>query len=297
MKKVFLVLIINCILFGSSYASQDVFSVILSKGNNSYGADGKFSPVLLGTSIGDKDVLKVAQGGYIALVHESTGASLELSEMGEYTVDEMEKDMMKQSSTVLEKYGKFLMSRLNPDNLPNQNLNVTGAVERGDLGLIQVNLPKVNDVYGNQAYISWKQVDDVETYVISIKDKLDDVIFEKSVQGTNYILNLDDGPLAEEQIIIVNVQAQGNEDLRSRDFGLKRLSEEDSQSINVELSNLEKVANSNNALDKLLIASFFEENQLLADAITYYNLAIKISPDPQSFNVLYDNFLARNGLK
>ena len=42
--------------------------------------------------------------------------------------------------------------------------------------------------------------------------------------------------------------------------------------------------------------SFFEENLLIADAITYYNQALVLSPDPDGFNKLYDSFMVRNGL-
>ena len=69
------------------------------------------------------------------------------------------------------------------------------------------------------------------------------------------------------------------------------------ESIGKEFENLKMVANTENALNKLLFASFFEENQLLVDAITYYNQALAISPDPDGFTKLYDNFLQRNGLK
>ena len=297
MKKLILFFAINCLIFSLTQAQDVVFSVILNKGENSFGQLNSFQPILIGSSLHKNDILNVSEGGYIALVHEETGASLELKSKGRYNIAELEQDVKDQNSTVLAKYGKFLMSKLNPEDLGNQNLNVTGAVERGDISMIRVNLPKVIDVYGSHIYISWHQVDDVQKYTLTVKDKLDDVIVEKQVTGMHYFLDLEKDGLADEKLIILNVRAREIEDLRSPDFGIKRLSEKERKSIGKEYAHIKKAVNAETALDKLFIASFFEENQLLGDAITYYNEALEISPDPDGFSLLYDNFLARNGLK
>lgn len=297
MKKLLLILIINCTVAGSLLAQQAVFSVILNKGQNSFGDQENYQPVLLGTYLNAENALRVEEGGYVALVHEKTGSSLELTEGGTYSVKDMEQEVLQQPTTVLAKYGKFLMKKLNPEEGGNQNLNVTGAVERGEVGIIEVDLPKVSDIYGDQVYITWQQTDDIQDYVVTIKDKLDDVIIEKSVVRNSFVLELNSNQIKDEKIIIFNVRAKDKDGLRSPDFGIKRLGGKESTTICDEFSSLKMVAKSNNVVDKLLIASFFEENELLADAITYYNEALTISPDPDGFAILYENFLARNGLK
>ena len=118
-----------------------------------------------------------------------------------------------------------------------------------------------------------------------------------SVKGTSIVIDLNQGQLRDEKMIIICVRAQKNKELRSPDFGIKRLNSKEGEVIGNEFNSLKMVANSNNVVDKLLIASFFEENLLLADAIAYYNEAQAISPDPDGFNILYENFLFRNGLK
>ena len=297
MKKLILVSLISCFIFSSTIAQDGVFSVILNKGENTYGAGTTTNPVLLGTSLSENDVLKVADGGYVALEHEATGSSLELTTDGDHSVKKMEQMISDQSSTVLAKYGKFLMKKLNPEDDGNQNLNVTGAVERGEEGLIKIYWPSVMDVYGDEAIVTWQQTDDIKDYIVTIKNMFDEVIDEKSVKGTSFKMVLDKGKLKDEKLMIINVRAKGNEGVQSRDYGIKRLSPEVKETIGKEFENLKMVVNTENALNKLLFASFFEENQLLVDAITYYNQALAISPDPDGFAKLYDNFLQRNGLK
>ncbi len=295
MKKLFLFLAVHFFFMGDMLAQRDVFSVILNKGENLVEKSGTTQAVLLGSAIGTDHLLKVAEGGYIALVHEESGAGLEITGKGDYTFEDIRQRMQDQNSSVLAKYGKFLMEKLNPQDNGNQNLNVTGAVERGDMEAIRVCLPKVVDIYGSRVHISWHRIDDIEDYIITVKDKYDRVIDEKNINGTQYDLDLDE--FKHEKIFVLNIRAQKLAELRSPDFGIKRLSTADRTTIEAEFSNISKGAKSENVLDKLLIASFFEENNLLVDAMMYYNEALAICPDPDGFNKLYNNFLVRNELK
>lgn len=296
MKKYFLISIITFVCFGSLIAQNAVFTIILNKGENTCGSGTDFNPVLLGSLLIENDALNVTDKGYVALVHVATGSSLELNSVGVYTVQDMEQMIAEQSSTVLAKYGKFLMDKLNPEDVGNQNLNVTGAVERGEEGLIKIFWPSVMNVYGDVAAVTWQQVGEFKDYVVTIKNMFDEELEESHVHGISYTLELDKDNLKEEKLMIINVHVKGNDGVHSRDYGIKRLSAEARMTIEQEFENLIMDAQEENVLNKVLLASFFEEHQLLVDAITYYNQAIVLSPDPDGIQKLYDDFLQRNGL-
>lgn len=48
------------------------------------------------------------------------------------------------------------------------------------------------------------------------------------------------------------------------------------------------------AINKFILAGFYEENNLLIDAISAYEQAIKLEP---SYKEFYEEFLLRHGLK
>ena len=296
MKKVVLILVM-CAIVGSLSAQDAVFSVLLNKGQNSYGVQDNYQPILLGSGLKADETVNVVSNGYLALVHEQSGASIELLQKGSYSVAEIENEVLDQPTSVMAKYARFLIKKLHPDEKGRQNLNVTGAVERGEAGIIEVDLPNVNDVYSDEVIISWKRADDIVDYTLTIKDKLDETILKLPVKGTSYKLNLNRQELESHKMIILNVKAVDNTELRSPDYGIKRLDAKESKAIKDEFASLKSVANSDNVVDKLLIASFFEENKLFADAITYYKEAEALSPDPDGLATLYDNFMSRNGLK
>lgn len=297
MKKLTFLIAISFSFMCSLMAQNQSFTIILNKGDNQHISDASTQPLLLGETLSSNEQLTVAEGGYVALVHEESGSSLELKEAGTYLVADLERQIAAQSNTVFSKYGKFLMSKLNPEGTGNQNLNVTGAVERGEDGFINVYLPKVTDVFENELLVAWQQADEVHNYILTIRNHRDEIIEQKKVIGNKYILSFDKAPLKDLKLMTINIIAEDESFLSSKDYGINRISADQKLDIENEYMNLKNVARSENVLDKLLIATFFEENELLGDAITYYDRAFALSPDENGIDRLYNNFLYRNNLK
>lgn len=297
MKKIITILCLNLVIAGGLSAQEVMFSILLNKGDNSIKIADKQAPVMIGSKLHQGEILSVKSNGYVALVYEPTGAGMEIKSSGEYAVSDLAKRAYDHPSSVLAKYGKYLIEQLNPEETGSQNLNVTGAVERGDVDMITINLPKVTEVYGNKVIITWKKLDDMQDFVINIRNSLDEEICSKDVTGNRYTLNLDEGQMQNQKMIILNVSSKNNEDLFSPDYGIQRLTADNSRQIEKQLADIKKIAGQENTLDKLYIASFFEENNLIADALGYYNQAMALSPDRAGFYNLYNNFLTRNGLK
>jgi hypothetical protein len=297
MKKLTFLIAISFSVFYSVMAQKEAFTIILNKGENKHISGSSAQPLILGETLNTDEKISVAKGGYVALLHEQSGSSIELKDAGTYTVAELEQQIAEQSNSVFSKYGKFLMSKLNPEGTGNQNLNVTGAVERGDAGFINVYLPKVTDVFESELLVVWQQPDEVQNYIVTIKNHRDEVISQKRVKGNKYKLSFDQAPLKDLKLMTINITADDNSKFTSKDYGINRISAEQKRDLEKEYSSLKKVARSENVVDKLLIATFFEENELLGDAINYYDQALALSPDVNGFDRLYNNFLYRNNLK
>ncbi len=298
MKKNLLFVFVVVLSFSQLIAQEGgVFTVIISKGNNKLMDEATFKFIKVGAAVNAGQSLMVAENGYLALVHNETGKGLELNAAGDYKVQDLQAALSAKENSVLSKYGKFLMTNMLQQADNNQNLNVTGAVERGSESIIPVYLPKVTDVYGSELLVTWRKMDNISEYIVTVKNKTDQTVYQKNVTGTRFILHLDDLKVKYENLLIVNVQAKGNSILVSRDYGIRRVDAVQRENIQREYSTLIEAANTENTLGKLLIASFFEEQQLTADAMGYYESAVNTSSDPDGFAVLYESFLTRNGLK
>jgi hypothetical protein len=298
MKQKLLFVIATMLVIGQSIAQDGVFTIILNKGSNSISNDKVSTSITVGATVNQDQSLKVAEDGYIALLHNETGSGLELNQAGEYKISDLQAVVANKENSLLSKYGKFLMTSLMTQADKNQNLNVTGAVERGSETIIPVFLPKITDVYGSELLVTWKSMDNINDYIITVRNKMDQTIYQKTVTGSRFVLQLDGSAFAQESMFILNVQAKNQDVFASRDFGIRRVDGTYRETIKQQYSNLLQTADTENTtLGKLLIASFFEEHQLTADALSYYESAVKTSPDPIGFAVLYDSFLARNGLR
>ena len=63
-----------------------------------------------------------------------------------------------------------------------------------------------------------------------------------------------------------------------------------------ELDDILTVMGGESALNHLILAGFYEEHQLLIDAIASYENAVRLAPDVAAIKDAYSEFLMRNAL-
>jgi cytochrome c-type biogenesis protein CcmH/NrfG len=67
--------------------------------------------------------------------------------------------------------------------------------------------------------------------------------------------------------------------------------------IKISLGEIQNNVSEQTALNKLLLAGFYEEHHLYIDAVAAYEDAIRLAPDVAFYKESYDDFLIRNGMK
>ncbi|NJM93589.1 MAG: hypothetical protein HC842_02030 [Cytophagales bacterium] len=271
-----------------------VFRVLANKGENTVKSGSEWKPVKTGSTLNMSDELKVSNGSYLGLIHKS-GKTLELKTAGDYKVNQLMANLNSNNSSVASKYADFIMSKMS-DDTKSHRLSVTGAVERSTLKeAIKVYIPSSVEVLNPETLVRWTNVKGA-TYEVTFKNMFDETIAVAETNEPVLNLNLDDPALATERLVILNVKVKGDENLKSGDYGIKRMSDEDAVQIKKNLVELQEMAKEETALNKLILASFYEENGLIMDALTNYEYAIQLSPDVDAFRLAYDEFAARNGL-
>jgi hypothetical protein len=295
MKTICIVLLTTLCAIGLLHAQGESFTVILNKGENTIQQDGQWSRVPVGVVISGHDAVRIVKDGYMAVLH-SSGVSLELSTEGEYSLDKLSQKLAEHDQSLAAKYGKYLANRLNSDEQNNKNMQVTGAVERSAGGIIQLLLPNSGSVFGNHLPLSWSTTEGNGPYLVTVKNVYDEEIAQKETADGQIVLDLQEPSLQDQKLLIVHVKAKGNEHLRSGDYGIKPLTPEEKSNVTNDLQPLMLLANEETLMGQLLLASFFEEHNLLIDAINHYEKALAKAPDTNGVDVLYKNFLMRNGL-
>lgn len=276
-----------------SQAQDYAFKVLVNKGKNELKSGSNWQQLKVGLSLKPADELKISENSYLGLVHVS-GKALELKQSGNYKVMDLAAKV-DGGSSVLNKYTEFILSS---STSPTNRLAATGAVDRG-VDNIQVYLPKPEQavVYNNNIIIRWDAEAVPGPYVVTFKSLFDDELDRVEVAGNSVNIKLDDQNFSNEDNIIVEVASASSKNKISDRYTLKKLSRADKERIKNALSEIETPTSEPTALNKLLIAGFYEQSNLLIDAGTAYLEAIKFAPDVPQYQDAYNDFLLRNALK
>ncbi len=274
-------------------AQDYAFKVLVNKGKNELKSGSTWQPLKVGTSLKSADELKISENSYLGLVHVS-GKAVEVKKSGNYKVMDLAAKV-NGGSSVLNKYTDFILTS---NTAPKNRLAATGAVDRG-VDNIHVYLPKSEQavVYNNDVLIRWDADAASGPYVVTFKSLFDDELDVVRTDEPVAAIKLDDPNFTNEDNILVEVASASNKNKISYKYTLKKLSKADKERIKTSLSEIEDPTSEPTALNKLLIAGFYEENNLLIDAGTAYQEAIKLAPDVPQYQEAYNDFLLRNGLK
>lgn len=296
MKRISVVFIFLFAFSAAVLGQNFAFKVLANKGNNQYrSGNGSWQALKTGASLKSNDQLKVSSQAYLGLMHAS-GKTLEVRDEGTYKVSVLETQVSKGDNSVITKYADFVQRKMSEEERAStrNRLAATGAVERG-LSDINVFLPKSADFYGDKAWVGWENKGEGKTYSVKVKNWFDEVILEK-VTEENYVeLDFNDPKLKDQRLLVVNVSLKG-EDVKSPDYGVRRVAKDEVSKIEGEYSELNSGLNEDSPLDKLILAEFFEQKGVLVDAGSKYLEAIQKSPDVEYFKEAYAEFLMRNNL-
>jgi hypothetical protein len=277
------------------HAQEVTFKVLVNKGKNEVKSKEGWVPVKTGTSLKSDDELKVSDNSYVGLVHVS-GKSLEVKDAGKYKIIDLAKKVSGGSS-VLNKYTDFILS----SNVQKKNnLAATGAVTRG-IKNIRINLPKPESsvVFSGKIIFDWETEGAQGPYTVVFSSMFGDELKKIETALNRVEIDLSESNFLNEDNIRIKIYAKVGpaKESNDEDYYLKRLSKADLKRIKNSLNEISDAVSEPSAINELVLAGFYESNNLLVDAITAYQEAMKLAPDVPEYKQQYNDFLLRNGIK
>ncbi len=285
------------ILFTTIASAQDyVFKVLANKGANELKSGADWIPLKTGASLKTGDELRISENAYIGLVHVK-GKPKEIKKAGVYNVTELAASMGAGTSVVT-KYTDFILSSNSAEAKKNK-LSATGAVDRGDSFAIKLALPENQNsgIYNNLAVVSWDGSEVSGPYTVTLRNMFDDELTKFDTPETTFRIDLADPKFAKENAILIEVRSKADPKIVSKQHLIKRLSPAEQAGVKSSLGEISADVSERTPLNMLILAGFYEEKNLLIDAISAYEEAIKMAPDVPSFTEAYQEFLIRHGMK
>lgn len=308
MKNKLLLLVSFAFVIASATHGQDnteLFKVLASKGANKYIALGsnEEKPLLIGKKLYKGDRISIAENAYLGLAHKS-GKTIELKTAGAFEISKLASEVISQNSSLGKKYVDFVVGEMtakDEDMTKNRHkyMAVTGSVERGvhEINLIVPDKAIENFVLAKPTVIRWNVTPGIKTYQINVDNMFDDSLFQTQTSDTSIVLDL--GKLNqknESTLNILRISAKEKKDQKAEDFQLKYIGGEKGVKLQKEIGDLKTELGSESALNKIVLASFYEEHKLFLDAMESYEQAIKQQPDVEDYKVVYGQFLLRTGI-
>ncbi len=299
MKTKLLYLIGGLLLISSIGYSQDyVFKILTnSKGDNTFKTTSTdWTPLKTGTKLNSGDEIKTSVDCYVVLL-SSNGKLLELKEAKDYKVDELKSQVGGEEDGVISKYADFVMSKMTADSKEENRkkyASITGATQRG-FSQIKFFMASSANIYNTEAIVRWKAQDEATAYEVSLLDWFGEPLMVAETSDSFYQIDFTDVKLKDVEMVIVNVSVKGEEETSSGDYAIQRVNAEDSKEYSVELETLKSSLDDSSPISNLILAEFYEQNDLLLDALTSYEHAVQSSPDVAYFKDAYTEFLMRNG--
>lgn len=296
MKNSKLILVLGFIFalttaFGQDYA----FKVLANKGTNEVKNGDSWQAIKTGSSLQSADEVRLSENAYLGLIHKS-GKPLEVKQAGPHKVADLAAQIQGGTS-VLNKYTDFILSSNSAEAKKNR-LSATGAVHRG-LEDIKVYLPEnqYSGVFSQKAVINWSAEKGGAPYIVTFKNMFDDELMKVETPEHSVAVNLADPKFANESAILIEVRSKGDPNVKSDQHLIKKLSAAEKERVTKALAEIKGEVTEETALNKFIMAGFYEENKLYIDAITAYEDAIKMAPDVTTYKEAYEEFLLRNKLK
>jgi hypothetical protein len=289
-------ILIACFAYSTVLGQDYAFKVLANKGSNEFKSSTGWQPLKTGASLKETDELKISENAYVGLV-SSQGKPMELKQAGNYKIVDL-LSKVKGGTSVLNKYTDFILSSNSAEAKKNR-LNATGAVHRAvEKTAINLILPpnQFSGLYNNKAVVRWTTKVS-GPYVVTFRNMFDDVLDQVETPETKIELDLSDKSFATENAILVEVNAKADAKSVSGQYLIKKLTPSHQEAVKKSLTEIMGEVQEPTALNKLILAGFYEENNLLIDAITAYEEAMQLAPDVPSYKEDYDEFLIRHGLK
>ncbi|WP_154657142.1 hypothetical protein [Hugenholtzia roseola] len=286
------------LLGSTAFAQSSSFRVLAAKGNNTKGSEA----LRIGTTLSPNDQITLADGSYLGLLH-SSGQTLEIREKGTFKVSDLEGRLKKGNADLTGRYAQYVVSEVAKGEEAagaHRHMGKTGAVERAGKSAIMSVMPRSLSLAGDQTVVSWFVLEevakikeeDVDKYLVTVTDMYNNVLFTEETAEPNFVIDLTDPRYKGERSVLyqISVMEEGKESIKSEPNNIKRVNAKEAKKYVTEADQI----GDNSALGYLIKAQYFEEKQLLADAVAAYHKAMSLEPDVETYKILYEGFLDRN---
>jgi hypothetical protein len=275
--------------------ADEIFKIIACKGKITLERTKK--PVAVGSGLNSADQLRMEGPVYLGLVHKS-GKALELRKEGIVPVKDLLGGLPAKSNGMDKLVGFVVQSVKGAEEGKNiKSASVEMSLNVNKLRLIS---PRTTKTIDDEMTFTWNGTTDgskTPTYLFTITDASQNVRFKREMTENQVTVNLKSLGLEKDRCYYWSVMQVGANAPTVESYCIYMVNDAEMASLNGQLKTLRDEQNTQpTALDKLMLASFYEQNGLTYRAMSAYKDAATIGGDVEIFSDSYREFLRRTGV-
>jgi hypothetical protein len=157
--------------------------------------------------------------------------------------------------------------------------------------------PQGGKVYSDRVVLNWLPADGATGYIVIFKTLFEEELVRFESDSTSLDVELDQKELAGNNELMVKVLSKSDPASHSAQFAIRRMTGKEKEAIKKEMEAVSPTLEESTALNKFILAGFFEEKLLIIDAITAYQDAVRLEPEITAYQQAYTDFLNRLGFE
>lgn len=301
MKKIAIILFASFLSIGV-YAQEVLFKTLAAKGTCMVqrGANpDEYTPISTGVKIYQDDkIIITGSTSYVGLV-SMDGKAVELKKGGVYYVSELSSALASGETSLAQKYLDLLVKDMSKvDDNTARNMKYTGSVERSiENKDIVVFLPETTKITGTSGSVQWFPKIDATSYNVSIFNLYEESVFSQNTNDKFIAIDFSTLGLNPGQVYKMKITDANDPSKNSGFVSLQVPTRSEMAKYETDLGMLKSEVPANSAIGDMVIATYFEEQELFLNAIPYYESAIEKEPNIVEYQNAYNMFLFKIGLE
>lgn len=301
MKKFAIILCISFMSVGV-FAQDVIFKTLAAKGTCMVqrGANpDEYTPISTGLKIYEEDkIIITGSTSYVGLV-SNDGKALELKKGGVYYVKDLSSALSSGETSMAQKYLSLLVNDMSKvDDNTARNMKYTGSVERSiENKDIVMFLPETTKIAGTKGAIQWFPKSKIAQFDVNIYNLYEESVYTKTTADKTLSIDFSELGLNPGQVYKMMVSDADDKNMNSGFISLQVPTRSEMAKYETDVNMLKTEVPENSAIGDMVIATYYEEQELFLNAIPYYERAIEKEPNIVEFQDAYNMFLFKIGLE
>jgi hypothetical protein len=277
------------------YAQENCFTVLAVQGENSIqkkgGAD--WAEINTGNKINPGESVKVGINSYIGLLF-SNGSSLEIKKGGEYKFEQLKQSIKLNNKSSSRKFTEYVINEFTKKTKESKEMKLTGAVVRERVHYIEIGIPFSSSVIDSSIIFKWYPYGTGSNYIFKLINNHDVTLFMKELTDTTLDCPLNLLHLNKDEYYKWIVFDYNKPEISSDTNYIMIPSPYKLETMRDSINQLKLISGDDStAINQIIYASFYQNNQLNIDALSAFKKALQLAPYVDVYKKMFTGFLLK----